>query len=59
MAPDMAPDTPPEIRDLLGVLPAAIRHELEATLRPPGRAALLAEVRALLLESLRHSGGDR
>ncbi|NBC48994.1 MAG: DNA repair exonuclease [Gammaproteobacteria bacterium] len=51
-------EAPPEVRDLLGILPAEIRTELEDALTAEQRPALLAEVRALLLESLRHSGGD-
>ncbi|WP_462330034.1 metallophosphoesterase family protein [Thiohalocapsa halophila] len=53
-----APETPPEVRELLGVLPPEIRDDLEATLDAARRPALLAEVRALLLEALSHSGGE-
>jgi DNA repair exonuclease SbcCD nuclease subunit len=58
-AAEPASATPPEIRDLLGILPAEIRTELEDTLGAEQRPALLAEVRALLLESLRHCGDER
>lgn len=54
-----ASEAPPEIRDLLGNLPAEIRTELEDALGAEQRPGLLGEVRALLLESLRYSGGDR
>ncbi len=53
----MAPETPPEVHDLLGALPADIRDELENAMADAQRLALLAEVRDLLLASLRHSGG--
>jgi hypothetical protein len=48
---------PTAVRDLLGILPGEIRTELEDALGAEQRTALLGEVRALLLESLRHSGG--
>jgi len=54
-----APGTPAEIRDLLGIVPGEIRTELEVALGAEQRSVLLGEVRALLLESLRHSGGAR
>lgn len=53
-----APETPPEVRELLGVLPPEIRDDLEGALDATRRPALLAEVRALLLEALSHSGGE-
>lgn len=53
-----ASEPPPGIRDLLGILPVEIRTELEDRLGAEQRSALLGEVRALLLESLRHAGGD-
>lgn len=54
----MALEAPPAVRELLGSLPAELRHGLEDAMAPPGRAALIGEVRALLLESLRHTGGE-
>jgi hypothetical protein len=57
-AEGLALEAPPALRDLLGTLPSALRAELEEAMAAPQRPALLAEVRALLLESLRHCGGD-
>ena len=51
-------ETPAEVRDLLSLLPAELRHVTEDSLDRQGRPALIAEVRALLLESLRRSGGE-
>lgn len=48
---------PPDVQGLLRILPADIRRDLEASLEPDNRPALLDDVRALLLESLRHGGG--
>lgn len=43
---------------MLGILPAEIRHELEDAMDSAAHPALLADVRALLLESLRQGGGE-
>ena len=49
---------PPEVNGLPGILPAEIRHELEDAMDSAAHPALLADVRALLLESLRQGGGE-
>ncbi|AGA91153.1 DNA repair exonuclease [Thioflavicoccus mobilis 8321] len=48
---------PPEAQDMLRVLPPEIRAELQADLEGKGRAALLEDVRAILLETLARKGG--
>lgn len=50
-------EIPAEVRDLLAILPSEIREDLDAALDAAERPALLAELRAMLLESLSHGGG--
>jgi exonuclease SbcD len=51
-------DLPADLQDALKQLPADIRGDIEADLAPAGRAALLGDVRAILLEALRAGGGQ-
>ncbi len=44
--------------DALKQLPADIRTDIEADLAPAGRAALLGDVRAIVLEALQARGGQ-
>ena len=50
-------DLPAEVQDALKQLPADIRTDIEADLAPAGRAALLGDVRATVLEALQVGGG--
>lgn len=48
---------PAEAQEMLRVLPPEIRNDIEAELQGEGRAALLGDVRAILLETLARRGG--
>ena len=51
-------ELPAEVGDALKQLPGEIRADIEADLAPPGRAALLGDVRDIILEALRTRGGN-
>ena len=52
------PETPPgEIKEMLGVLPSEIRSEVESDWKREGSAAVLEEVRAIILDALETRGG--
>lgn len=48
---------PQEILEMLGVLPAEVRAEVECEWQPDQRAQLMSDVRAIILESLQTTGG--
>ena len=48
---------PEEVRDLLKILPPELRENVEADLAPEQRAALLDDVRAILLDTLERGEG--
>jgi DNA repair protein SbcD/Mre11 len=49
---------PPEIDEMLGVLPPEIRQQVEAELIGDDRNAVLSDVRALILDALGTKGGQ-
>lgn len=49
---------PTEVNDMLRVLPAEIRSEVEAEFDAASRGALVEDVRAILLDALAHGGGE-
>lgn len=49
---------PPEIQEMLGVLPLEIRSEVEAEWSEAQRGAVLNEVGAIILDTLRTKGGQ-
>ncbi len=51
-------ELPGEAAEMLRVLPAEIRCDLEAELAANGRAAVLDDVRAILLDALAQKGGE-
>jgi DNA repair protein SbcD/Mre11 len=51
-------DLPADAQDALKQLPADIRTDIEADLAPAARAALLGDVRAIVLEALQARGGQ-
>jgi DNA repair protein SbcD/Mre11 len=51
-------DLPPEVNDMLGVLPAEIRSEMDAEWQAEARAEILEDVRAIVLEALQTKGGE-
>ena len=50
-------DLPADVHDVLKQLPADIRTDIDADLAPERRAALLGDVRAIVLEALQVGGG--
>jgi len=50
-------DLSADVQDALKQLPADIRTDIETDLAPAGRAALLGDVRAIVLEALQVGGG--
>ena len=50
-------DLPADVQDAFKQLPGDIRNDIEADLAPAGRAALLGDVRDIVLEALRIGGG--
>lgn len=50
-------DHPADVMEMLNALPPEIRTEVEADLQPDHRLALMAEVRAIILQSLQTTGG--
>ncbi|MEI7941153.1 MAG: DNA repair exonuclease, partial [Verrucomicrobiota bacterium] len=57
-APEDRQPLPEDIRDMLEVLPAEIRAELEAEWSGEQRAEVLKDVRAIILEALGTKGGQ-
>ena len=57
-APEDGQPLPEDIRDMLEVLPAEIRAELEAEWSGEQRAEVLKDVRAIILEALGTKGGQ-
>ena len=51
-------ELPTDVHDALKQLPADIRTDIEADLAPAARAALLGDVRAIVLEALQARGGQ-
>jgi DNA repair protein SbcD/Mre11 len=49
---------PPEIGEMLAVLPAEVRREVEAEWAGEQRGAILADVRAIILDALGTKGGE-
>ena len=52
-----ASDLPDEIVEMLNVLPAEVRAEVEREWQTDERASLMSDVRAIILESLQTTGG--